>query len=66
MSSFGQFAATSQFYLYGRQYCTATGYESNMATYFKGKADLLKDPALSMAGKVVMVSIDIHQILDSV
>ena len=50
--SFGQFAATSQFYLYGRQYCTADGYVRNMKKYLKGKEDILQSPALSLDGKV--------------
>ena len=50
--SFGQFAATSQFYLYGRQYCTATGYESSMKGFLKNNPDLLKDPQLSLNEKV--------------
>jgi dehydrogenase/reductase SDR family protein 12 len=56
--AFGQFAATSQFYLYGRQYCTSVGYEKNMKKYFKAtkKPDLLQDESLSLAGKVCMVT----------
>mmetsp|Transcript_227 Transcript_227/g.274 ORF Transcript_227/g.274 Transcript_227/m.274 type:complete len:551 (-) Transcript_227:227-1879(-) len=56
--SFGQFAATSQFYLYGRQYCTSLGYLSSMKKYFKGGKvpDLLEDPTLDMSGKVCMVT----------
>lgn len=57
--SYSQFAATSQFYLYGRQYCTQTGYISTMKEMFKnGK---VPDPmnAISsthMTGKVCLVT----------
>lgn len=55
---YGQFAATSQFYLYGRKHCTATGYENAMKKVLKkgGGADPLADPSLSLAGKVAMVT----------
>ena len=54
--SFGQFAATSQFYLYGRQHCTSTGYAAAMKKILKRGPDLLADPDLSLVGKVAMVT----------
>ena len=40
---FGQVAATSQFYLYGRRHCTATGYERARAAMLKEGPDLLEN-----------------------
>ena len=56
MAGFGQFAATSQFYLYGRSHCTSTGYETAMKKILKKGPDLLASPDLSMAGKVAIVT----------
>ena len=46
--SFGQFAATSQFYLFGRQHCTRTGWLQASARY--AKPDILD--TVNLAGKV--------------
>jgi hypothetical protein len=58
MASFGQFAATSQFYLYGRQNFTATGYEKAMKKFLKvnNDVDILADPELSLKGRVAIVT----------
>lgn len=52
MAAFGQFAATSQFYIFGRLNCTQTGYKKHVAHY--------KDPnilnTVDLAGKVFMVT----------
>ena len=45
---FGQVAATSQFYLYGRRHCTATGYEKARAAVLKEGPDLLESADLSL------------------
>ena len=45
---FGQVAATSQFYLYGRRHCTATGYEKARAAVLKEGPDLLDSADLSL------------------
>lgn len=49
---FGQFAATTQFYLYGRRHCTATGWKRASAKY-GGGADLAE---LSLTGKTFAVT----------
>jgi len=49
---FGQFAATSQFYLYGKKHCTSTGWEKASSKY--DKPDVLEQAELS--GKVYMVT----------
>ena len=55
MSSFGQFAATSQFYLYGRQNCTQTGYEKAVRSY--PKPDLLgEEVGLDLSGRTAIVT----------
>ena len=41
-------AATSQFYLYGRRHCTATGYEKARAAVLKEGPDLLESADLSL------------------
>ena len=58
MSSFGQFAATSQFYLYGKQHFTATGYEKAKMQFLKvnNNVDILTDPELSLKGRVAIVT----------
>lgn len=53
---FGQVAATSQFYLYGRKHCTATGYEQAKKQSLKQGPDLLESDALSLEGKVAIVT----------
>jgi len=52
--SFGQFAATTQFYLYGKSRCTRTGWEKAYKAY--PKPDLLEDPNLNLSGKVFMIT----------
>lgn len=49
---FGQFAATSQFYLYGKKHCTRTGWEKASKKY--EKPDVLEQAELT--GKVFMVT----------
>eukprot|EP00929_Paragymnodinium_shiwhaense_P028734 TRINITY_DN16595_c0_g1_i1.p1 TRINITY_DN16595_c0_g1~~TRINITY_DN16595_c0_g1_i1.p1 ORF type:complete len:566 (+),score=153.21 TRINITY_DN16595_c0_g1_i1:108-1700(+) len=50
--AFGQFAATSQFYLFGRKHCTQTGYQKHLAAYKEPK---ILDEA-DLTGKVYMVT----------
>ena len=50
--SFGQFAATSQFYLYGTQYCTRKGWENASRHY--PQPDELDD--VSLTDRVFMVT----------
>jgi dehydrogenase/reductase SDR family member 12 len=50
--SFGQFATTTQFYLYGKKHCTKIGWEAAIEKYVSPK--LLED--ISLAGKVFMVT----------
>ena len=52
--SFGQFAATSQFYLYGRSNCTKTGWEKNVKKYPKN--DILNDEQLDLTEKVYLIT----------
>lgn len=52
--SFGQFAATSQFYLYGRSWCTRTGWEKMSKKY--AQPDILESDSLNLADKVFMVT----------
>lgn len=52
--SFGQFAATTQFYLYGKSRCTQTGWEKARKAY--PKPDLLEDPNLNLTDKVYMIT----------
>ena len=61
MSSFGQFAATSQFYLSGRSHYTSTGYTKHRTTYSEYKDDLFEDPSFVddpsyLDGSVYMVT----------
>ena len=51
---FGQFASTTQFYLYGRKYCTKKGYDSARKALLKQGPDPLDN--VSMKGKVCMVT----------
>lgn len=48
---FGPFAATTQFYLYGRRHCTASGWRKHSAKYDLGMLD-----AVDLSGKVFMVT----------
>ena len=50
---FGQLAATSQFYLYGRSNCTRTGWESHSSLY--EKPDLLEG-ITDLSNKVFMIT----------
>mmetsp|Transcript_14220 Transcript_14220/g.29888 ORF Transcript_14220/g.29888 Transcript_14220/m.29888 type:complete len:545 (-) Transcript_14220:185-1819(-) len=52
---FGQFAATSQFYLYGTKHCTQTGYAKHRKEYAEYADDLLETD-LSLEGKVYIVT----------
>jgi dehydrogenase/reductase SDR family protein 12 len=52
--SFGQFAATTQFYLYGKSRCTRTGWEKAYKAY--PKPDLLENPELNLTNKVYMIT----------
>lgn len=52
--SFGQFAATTQFYLYGRSRCTKTGWEKARKAY--PKPDILEDPNLLLTDRVYMIT----------
>ena len=52
--SFGQFAAFSQFYLYGKSHFTRTGWEKAMSRY--PKPDILEDPLRSLSGHVYMIT----------
>lgn len=53
-SSFGQFAATSQFYLFGKSHCTRTGWEKAIKKY--AKPDILQDPSLNLQEKVFLIT----------
>lgn len=53
-NSFGQFAATTQFYLYGKSRCTQTGWEKAHRNY--PKPDLLEDPSLDISDRVYIVT----------
>lgn len=50
--SFGQFAATSQFYLYGKKHCTQTGWQEASSKY--NQPNLLNE--ISLEGKVYIVT----------
>jgi len=57
--SFGQFAATTQFYLYGRKHCTRTGWENARKQYPKLGPDFLaqgRDSKIDLSKKVFMVT----------
>jgi dehydrogenase/reductase SDR family protein 12 len=53
-AAFGQFASTSQFYLYGKRHCTRTGWEQARKSY--SQPDILEDPALDLSNKVYMIT----------
>eukprot|EP01039_Chlorochromonas_danica_P009340 gene9340-10308_t len=53
-SYFGQFAATSQFYLYGKKHCTRTGWEHAIKHY--PKPDLLEDPTVRLTDHVYLIT----------
>jgi len=50
--AFGQFAATSQFYLFGRKHCTQTGYQTHRAAY--SEPTVLEE--VDLTGKVYIVT----------
>lgn len=50
--SFGQFASTTQFYLYGKKYCTSTGWEAAHSEY--PSPDILDD--IDLSGNVYVVT----------
>ena len=52
--SFGQFASTTQFYLYGRSHCTRTGWEKASRSY--DKPDLLESNDLDLSGKIYLIT----------
>jgi dehydrogenase/reductase SDR family protein 12 len=52
--SFGQFAATTQFYLYGKSRCTQTGWEKARKAY--PQPDILEDPNLNLSENVYMIT----------
>lgn len=52
MMGFGEFAATTQFFLYGKQHFTRTGWESHKAKY--EKPDILDE--VSLEGRIFMVT----------
>mmetsp|Transcript_17225 Transcript_17225/g.28900 ORF Transcript_17225/g.28900 Transcript_17225/m.28900 type:complete len:685 (+) Transcript_17225:83-2137(+) len=55
--SFGQFAATSQFYLFGRNRCTKTGYDNAKKSY--AKPDILAngvDSKMNLSEKIFMIT----------
>eukprot|EP00428_Durinskia_dybowskii_P068460 CAMPEP_0170397230 /NCGR_PEP_ID=MMETSP0117_2-20130122/22763_1 /TAXON_ID=400756 /ORGANISM="Durinskia baltica, Strain CSIRO CS-38" /LENGTH=663 /DNA_ID=CAMNT_0010653717 /DNA_START=180 /DNA_END=2171 /DNA_ORIENTATION=- len=56
-AAFGQFASTSQFYLYGRNHCTKTGWEKASKAY--PKPDILekgRESDVDLSGKVFMLT----------
>lgn len=56
-SAFGQFASTSQFYLYGRSHCTQTGWKKASNSY--AKPDILehgRETNIDLTGKVFIVT----------
>lgn len=52
--SMGQFMATTQFYLHGRNNFTSTGYENNVKKY--KQPDILQASNLNLEGKVYMIT----------
>lgn len=50
---FGQFASTSQFFLYGRRHCTRTGWERHKSSY--EQPDILEE-SLDLSERVFMVT----------
>lgn len=52
MSFFGQFAATTQFYLYGKRYCTKTGWEKAQQKY--PRPDILQ--SVDLSGRVYLIT----------
>eukprot|EP00966_Prymnesium_polylepis_P043170 1002577-Prymnesium_polylepis.3 len=54
MEGFGQFATTSQFYLYGRKHCTQTGYNRVRQKLLQAGPDPLD--AVDLSGRVAMVT----------
>jgi hypothetical protein len=54
MFSFGQFAATTQFYLHGRFNCTRTGWEKHAKDY--PQPDALDSPAIDLSDRVYLIT----------
>ena len=52
--SLGQFAASTQFYIFGKANCTKTGWEKAIQKY--KKPDILADPRHSIAGHVYIIT----------
>lgn len=52
--SFGQFASSAQFYLFGRNHCTRIGWEKAVLKY--SKPDILEDSLRSLTGHVYMIT----------
>lgn len=52
--SFGQFASSAQFYLFGRNHCTRTGWEKAVLKY--PKPNILEDSLRSLVGHVYMIT----------
>ena len=52
--SFGQFASTTQFYLYGKKYCTKTGWKAASEKY--ASPDILRSEGLSLEGRVYFLT----------
>lgn len=52
--SLGQFAASTQFYIYGKANCTKTGWEKAIQKY--KKPDILADPRHSITGHVYLIT----------
>jgi dehydrogenase/reductase SDR family protein 12 len=53
-SSFGQFASTSQFFLYGKKHCTKTGWEAASMNY--PIPDILESEGLQLTANVYIVT----------
>ena len=54
MTFFGQFAAPTQFYLFGKSHFTRSGWERAILRY--PNPDILEDPLCSLAGHVYMIT----------
>ena len=52
--NFGQFAASTQFYLFGKNHCTRTGWERAVLKY--AKPDIVEDSMGTLAGRVYLVT----------
>lgn len=52
--NFGQFAASTQFYLFGKNHCTRTGWERAVLKY--AKPDIVEESMRTLAGRVYLVT----------